>query len=110
MLRRNRRENSRGASVLAALVLVGILSVVYTAFQYAHSSGRLGYEPQSMVASAPPLPHPVSTPKAPILKGCKPKMIYSGAELVQDGDKQTCSCDQKQSVGTDATENVCLPG
>ena len=91
----------RGASVLAALVLVAILGVAYVAVQYARNFGDFAERSNTaFLATAA-----IATPSAGSFTGCT---LYS------DGTR-TCTCAQrsrnpKASNGSMSTVQNCLPG
>ncbi|HVM73422.1 MAG TPA: hypothetical protein VMU13_00900 [Candidatus Paceibacterota bacterium] len=82
----------RGASVLAALVLVAILGAVFVVLQYARSVGSLAYEPTALTAAdASAAPQPASASTQPKLQGCNYDPTTS---------KQTCPCNQTAATPT----------
>ena len=94
----------RGASVLAALVLVAVLGAILVVLQYARSSGDFAYRSASLVAATAA----TANPSPPSPTGC----IKSGADTV-------CRCNQATvhpaisiggtSINQDSVTN-CLPG
>jgi|GEM_PF-6789217 len=100
-------SRSRGASVLAALVLVGILGVAYVAFQYAQSSFHLAEgTPMTLTAAAA-----ITTPSAGSFTGC----TRNSDRNSPDYGKLTCQCAQparspKAVNGSLSTVQNCLPG
>ena len=90
----------RGASVLAALVLVAILGAVLIVFQYARSSGSFAVRQSSLTATA-------AAPTAPTVKDANGNVC--------DPKTEPCPCNQTEAnpAGVGATKDSieqCLPG
>jgi hypothetical protein len=83
----------RGASVLAAIVLVAILGAVLLVFQYVRSSGDFAYEPSALIATVGE-----ASPSGGNTGTCDYKM-------------QSCSCMSDKTTSSSGTiDQQCLPG
>ena len=113
-------SKKRGASVLAAIVLIAVLGAVYVSLQYARSMGSFAYAPTSLTASAvndiPPTDYGGNTsaqkPQLQGIKanGCTDNTGKPAASGSVDLTKDTCPCNQP-STNTDGTKKEqCLPG
>ena len=106
-------RGQRGASVLAALILIAILGAIFVILQYARSVGDLAYQPSALTAAAAP-----SSLQTPGLQGCKRTITEGGTSKIVsvsgstvNTKTDTCPCDQSKNVNAakDLIEQ-CLPG
>lgn len=106
----------RGASVLAALILVAVLGAIFIILQYVRASGTFAYEPAAlMAAAAPTQPQPQAQLQGVNAVGCIRKVSSNPDEIGKpespaDLTKDSCPCQQPQTSADGVKQEMCLPG